>query len=67
MATQILHEDIKELVEETKMLIIRRWEGESKNHVDKEQLEAHASYSSNQLKDEEVVKPYVFSSTEEKE
>ena len=45
VATQVLHEDIKELVEETKMLIIRRWEGESKKHVDKEQSKAHASYS----------------------
>ena len=35
--------------------------------MDKEQYEAHASYSSSQLKDEEVVMPYVFSSTEEKE
>ena len=65
MATQVLHEDIKELVEETKKLIIQRQEEESKKHVDMEQSEAHVSYSSSQLKDEEEVTPYVFSSTEE--
>ena len=35
--------------------------------MDKEQLEAHASYSSSQLKDEEAVTPCVFSSTKEQE
>ena len=62
VATQVLHEDIKELVEETKKLIIRRQEKNYKKHVDKEQSEAHASYSSSQLKDEEAVTPCVFSS-----
>ena len=35
--------------------------------MDKEQSEAHASYSSSPLKDEEVITPYVFSSTEARE
>ena len=35
--------------------------------MDKEQSEVHVSYSSSQLKDEEAVTPYVFSSTEEQE
>ena len=50
MATQVLHEDIKELVEELKMLIIQRPEEESKKHVDKEKYEAHVAYSSSQSK-----------------
>ena len=49
------------------MLIIQRPTEESKKHVDKEQSKARAFYSSSQLKDEEVVTPYVFSSTEEQE
>ena len=49
------------------MLIIQRPEEESKKHVDKKQFEAHASYSSSQLKDEEAVTPFVFPSTKEKE
>ena len=35
--------------------------------MDKEQSKAHASYSSSQLKDEEAVMPYLFSSIEEQE
>ena len=46
MSSQVLHEDIKKLVEETKMLVIKRQEEESKKHVGKEQTEAHESYSS---------------------
>ena len=42
-------------------------EEESKKHVDKEQSEAHESYSSSQLKNEEAVMPYVFSSKQDKE
>ena len=61
MATQLLHEDIKELVEEMKMLIIRQKEEETKKHVEKEQFEAHVSYPSSQLNEEYVV-AYHFSS-----
>ena len=67
MATQVLHEDIKKLVEETKMLIIRRQEGEFKKHLDKEQSETHAYYPSTQLKYEKAITPYVSSSMEEQE
>ena len=36
MAAQVLHEDIKELVEELKMLIIQQPEEEPKKHANKE-------------------------------
>ena len=65
VSVQVLHEDIKELAEELKMLIIQRPTEEFKKHVDKEQSKARVSYSSSQLKDEEAITPYVFSSMEE--
>ena len=67
MSVQVLHEDIKELAGELKMLIIQRPTEESKKHEDKEQSKVCASYSSSQLKDEEAVTPFVFPSTKEKE
>ena len=67
VSAQVLHADIKELAGELKMLIIQWPTEESKKHEDKEQSKVFASYSSSQLKDEEVVMPYVFSSTEEQE
>ena len=54
MAAQVLHEDIKELVEELKMLIIQGLEEEPKKHVDKEKPETHQSYLSSQLKEKYV-------------
>ena len=54
MAAQVLHEDIKELVEELKMLIIQRLEEEPKKHADKEKPETHQSYPSSQLKEEDA-------------
>jgi len=67
MAMQVLHEYIKELLEEMKILIIWRQKGESHKHLDKEQLEARASSCSTQLKDENTAMPYVSSSREELE
>ena len=43
VAAQVLHEDIKDLVEELKMLIIQRLEEEPKKHADKEKPETHQS------------------------
>ena len=43
VASQVLHEHIKILIEEMKMLIIQLREEDSKNHVDKQQPEAHVS------------------------
>ena len=65
VSAQVIHEDIKELAGELKMLIIQRPTEESKKHVDKEQSKACVSYSSSQLKDEEAITPYVFSSTKD--
>ena len=41
IATQVLHEYIKGLVKELKMLIIQRPEEEPKKHADKEKPETH--------------------------
>ena len=49
------------------MLIIQWREEESKKHVDKENLEAHGSYPSSELKEEETFMPSKFSSKENKE
>ena len=46
VATQVLHEDIKDLVEELKMLIIQRPEEEPKKHANKEKPGTHQSYPS---------------------
>ena len=43
LATQVLHEDIKDLVDEVKMLIIQWPEEEPKKHADKEKPETHQS------------------------
>ena len=67
VSVQVLHEDIKELAGELKMLIIQRRTEESKKHLDKEKSKERVSYSSSQLKDEEAVKPYVFPRTKEQE
>ena len=67
VSAQVLHEDIKELAGELKMLIIQWPTEESKKHVDKEQSKARVSYSSSQLKDEEAITPYVFSSMKDQE
>ena len=67
VSAQVLHEDIKELAGELKMLIIQRPTEESKKHEDKEQSKVCSSYSSSQLKDEEAVTPYVFPCTKEQE
>ena len=57
---QVLHEDIKDLVEELKMLVIQRPEEEPNKYANKEKTETHQSYPSSQLKEEDAT-TYHFS------
>ena len=49
------------------MLIIQWWEEESKKNANKENQEAHESYPSSELKDEETFTPSKFLSKGNKE